>query len=520
MKTFIGHIRFSALLLPAVAALLLSCGKLQPSEGNGGGNAQDGDATVQIVISSAPDTRSAKDGDIMNNLRVWIVDSSDKVTEYASQTPNAQLDTVKFSDVVRGEYTLYILANSSELSTYVEGSTIDDTFRKAAVSLPGSSLTYPEYSDSEGMPLSLKKSISVGPGMNHISAAIVRICGQINVTINNRTKANAIYITGVSLSQRSPSSGYLFQQDDHSSPSAATQGALASNTTPTRIEPGEGSKMLSCYLFENCSGTDALELTLSCNLYDKGVTPTITTITKSSYKATGEDRNTDIDASKYYFITSASTERQFLMIDGDGDLALNYVGTDEELFVKSDITNYLWQLSSINNNQTTLKNVSTGTYLNIAISGSGRSYSSSYSLGNELKLTTGTSTGRQFYLTYKRSGSRNTYYSYLYNNSGKIGVTSPATSTSTAENTGWYLREATVYEYTVEAMSPDPVKSISGNTSALSYTDSYGIVQPLQKICRNDKVNVIVNLFYNPHTSTFDYQVVPWTEKTNETTFD
>ena len=518
MKTFIGHIRFSALLLPAVAALLLSCGKLQSSEGNGGDNGQDGDATVQIVISSAPDTRSAKDGDVMKNLRVWIVDSSDKVTEYASQTPNAKLDTVIFSDVVRGEYTLYILANSSELSAYVKGCTIDDTFRKAAVSLPDSKLTYPEYSDSEGMPLSLKKSISVGPGMNHISAAIVRICGQINVTINNRTKANAIYITGVSLSQRSPSSGYLFQQDDHSSPSTATQGALASNTTPTRIEPGEGSKMLSCYLFENCSGTDALELTLSCNLYDKGVTPTITTTTKSSYKTTGEDRNTDIDASKYYFIASASTERQFLMIDGDGDLALDDVGTDEELFVKDDITNYLWQLSSINNNQTTLKNVSKGTCLNIAISGSGGSYSSSYSLGNELKLTTGTSTGRQFYLTY--SGRRNTYYSYLYNNSGKIGVTSPVKTTSTAANTGWYLREATAYEYTVEAMSPDPVKSISGNTSALSYTDNYGIVQPLQKICRNDKVNVIVNLFYNPHTSTFDYQVVPWNEKTNETTFD
>lgn len=110
------------------------------------------------------------------------------------------------------------------------------------------------------------------------------------------------------------------------------------------------------------------------------------------------------------------------------------------------------------------------------------------------------------------------YYSYLYYNSGSIDITEPATSTSTDISTGWYLREATEFKDR-STLTPLPEKEIN-NTSPLTYTDSYGIVQPLQKICRNDKVNVIVNLFYNPHTSTFDYQVVPWNEKTNETTFD
>lgn len=115
---------------------------------------------------------------------------------------------------------------------------------------------------------------------------------------------------------------------------------------------------------------------------------------------------------------------------------------------------------------------------------------------------------------------RNTYYSYLYyNTSGNFGVTSPDSSTRTDASTGWYLREATAYTETVTGLSPDPVDDFDRDAE-LSYTDSYGIIQPLEKVCRNDKVNIIVNLFYNPQTSTFDFEVEPWTEKNNETTFD
>ena len=536
MKAFIGHIRFSALLLPAVAALSLSCGKLQPSGGRGGDSGQDGDATVQIVINSAPDTRSAKDGDVMNNLRVWMVDSNNKVSEYASATPSTATETftfsddsktatVTFSDVARGNYTLYLLANSTALSTYVAGSTIDETFTKAALSLPSGS-TYPSYSDSEGMPLSLKKSISVGPGKNSISAEIVRVCAQVNVTINNRTTDRPIYITGVSLSQRSPSSGYVFQQDDHSSPSGTTQADLASNTTLTRLEPGSGSTMLSCYLFENCSGTDALQLTVTGGLFASGVT-SVEYTTVSGYEATGSATNTTINTSKYYFIASAAAPRHFLKADADGNLTQEEVGSDSELFVKSDVTSYLWQFSSTSS--PVIKNVKTGKciYITVSVSRSrswsGYTYSASSSLSfdtSQQSLSTSTSTGRQFYNSgsYNSSSWYDSYYSYLYYNSGSIGVTDPTTSTSTDISTGWYLREATEFKDR-STLTPTPEKEIN-NTSPLSYTDSYGIVQPLQKICRNDKVDIIVNLFYNPLKSTFDFEVEPWRMKTNETTFD
>ena len=525
MKSFIPHISFTLLL---GAALLLSCGKLPSAETSPEQPSEKGNATVQIEIGSAPQTKSAKDGDTMLNLRVWMVDSNNKVSYYASHTPNAVRDTVTFPDVVRGDYKLYFLANSTALSSYVAGSTIDDSFLKATLSLPSTSATYPTYSDTEGMPLSLTKTCSVGPGINRISAEIVRVCGQISVTLKNRTTDKAIYVTGVSLSKRSPSLGYLFQQDDHSSPTGTTYGELQSSSALTRIEPGAENKMISCYLFESCADvTDTLRLSVAGNLYEKDEYPTVTTVTKSSYKTTGSTTNTTIGStSKYYFLASASSQRQFLKANStSGALEIEDVGTDNELFVKDDITNYLWQFGSTGSS-TTVKNVGKGTYININFSGSGRSRTATASLGSSSQsLPTSTSTGMQFYNTYdytSRSGWQTTtitYYSYLYNNSGKIGATSSSASTSSATNTGWYLREATAYEYTVTGLSPDPLDDFD-RTSPLSYTDSYGIIQPLEKVCRNDKVNIIVNLFYNPQTSTFDFEVEPWTEKNNETTFD
>ena len=521
MRTFIQHIRFSALLLPA-AALLFSCGKLQSPEGNGG--SRDGDATVQIAISSAPltkaedgSTKNAKDGDKMNNLRVWMVDGSNKVSAYASSTNTGEVTfstdattaTVTFDNVTRGNYTLYLLANdNTSLTSYVAGRTIDGSFTKAALSLPNSSLTYPEYDEATGMPLSLKKSISVGPGKNSISAEIVRVCGQINVTIKNRTKDKAIYITGVSLSQRSPSSGYVFRQDGHSSPTGTTQGNLASNATLTRIDPvdptveGSGeAKMISCYLFENCSGTDALQLTVTGGLFASSVT-SVEYTTATGYKATDESiTDTDISSSNYYFIASASAPRQFLNVS-NSSLTVTSIGTDAELNVKDDIMNYLWQFTDITDNTTTLYNVGSKKYLSI-------SRNSVSIQDNSASVSTGIRTGR--YFAYK--GNKNTYY--LYNNSGTLAVSSSADETQS----GWYLRKATEYTYTTGNLTPTPEKEIN-NTSPLTYTDSYGEIQPLTKVCRNDKVEIIVNLFYNPLTSSFDFQVEEWRKKDNQTTFD
>ncbi len=514
MKTFVQNIYKLLTIFLGVSALILpsSCGKLPSGDEGGASENGKGDASVVIKVASAPSTKSAKDGDLMVNLRVWMVDSEGKVSQYASLSPNAAEQEVTFKDVIRGDYILYFLANSTELSSYVKGSSVDDSFKKATLSL-GSGTTSPSYSDSEGMPLSLVKECSVGPGVNRVSAEIVRVCGRIKVTVKNRTQDNEIHITSVRLSGKNPNLDYVFQQDDHSSPSGTTYGAFSGNSNLTRIEPGKDDTILSCYLFESCNNTtDTLKLSINGQIFDSGVTPT--PVSKNGYQATGNSTNTSINTSSYYFIASASSPMQFLKATNSTTLALEDVGSDEELFVKDNIENYLWKFSSTGTS-TALQNVGTGSYVSVSISRSwswGYSYSASYGFSSSSStLSTSTSTGRQFYSTnYDR-------YSYLYNNSGVIGVTSPSTSVSTATNTGWYLREATPYSYT--SWSPSPVKNFS-NTSPLTYTDEYGIIQPLKKVCRNDSVEVVVNMFYNPITSTFDFQVESWRSVNNETTFD
>lgn len=540
MRASLRHIIYPFLLLLPLLAAHSACGKLPETQDGAEGSeslvieisraktqspmnrkgqsvqtqdVQDQRVQTQDVQDQGVQTKSAKDGDVMNSLRVWMVNGSGKVLRYASLNPGAAVATVTFDKVDRGSYTLYFLANSTALDAYVEGGTIDDGFLKAVLTRTG---TEAAYSDTEGMPLSLAKPVSIAPGVNRISAELVRVCGLVNVTVKNRSSEKALCISSVSLSDRNPSSSYIFQQDDHSAPSGTTYGAFPASTALTRIEPNAESKVLSFYLFESCNASDAFSLNIQGGLYDPATS--VSLATKSGYHATGTATNTAISTGKYYFLASASSQRQFLKADSTGALALEDVGSDAELFVKSDVTNYLWQFSSTTS--PTVQNFGKGTYLNISVSRSGSqwsgyTYTSSYSLSSSSEnLYTSTSTGRQFYGTYPSGRTR---YSYLYNNNGTIGVTSPSNSTSSDTNTGWYLREASAYDY--QALSPDPEKELS-NSSPLSYTDSYGIPQPLKSICRNDRLEVVVNVFYNPVSGTFDFQVESWRTVDNDTTFD
>lgn len=70
--------KFSRLTYISIAAILLasSCERLTPSTPPGEGDV--------LQISIAPgngETKSAKDGDLMNNLRVWMVKDGETVVD-------------------------------------------------------------------------------------------------------------------------------------------------------------------------------------------------------------------------------------------------------------------------------------------------------------------------------------------------------------------------------------------------------------------------------------------------------
>ena len=148
-----------------MAALLLcaaACGKA-----DGLTDTDSGTGNVVLSIGSAPEvtvtkavTRTAKDGNVMNVLSVWIVNresgeilvhehllpkgltaggeeeaggnnSTSAALDYIRFAEDGKSAEMKFVDIPRGNCTLYAVANCTSLDDgeYVVGATIDDAFR-------------------------------------------------------------------------------------------------------------------------------------------------------------------------------------------------------------------------------------------------------------------------------------------------------------------------------------------------------------------------------------------------------
>ena len=66
----------------------------------------------------------------------------------------------------------------------------------------------------------------------------------------------------------------------------------------------------------------------------------------------------------------------------------------------------------------------------------------------------------------------------------------------------------------------DAEKDFHKNVSSIDYIDEFGVSVPLTDICRNEDVNIIINVFYNPEYASVYFEVSGWTPISNETTFD
>ena len=66
----------------------------------------------------------------------------------------------------------------------------------------------------------------------------------------------------------------------------------------------------------------------------------------------------------------------------------------------------------------------------------------------------------------------------------------------------------------------DAEKNFHKNVSSIDYIDDFGVSVPLTDICRNEDVNIIINVFYNPEYASVYFEVSGWTPISNETTFD
>lgn len=481
---------------------LIGCSKNPHATESGSGN-------IEISIT-LPSTKSARSGDEIKFLRIWLVDKDGKIVRVISAdgsaagspatgedgiTIGAGTASARFFNVERASYTLYFVANSDALSSYTAGARIDDAFKKATIDYE-----YGIY----GMPLSVVKEIHVVPGKNMISASLVRICAKIHVTVLNRTLDKMIWIKDIILNDISPDKTYLFEQDSFF-PEAVYE-ELEKMTTVIGLEPNTEMTYPAVCLFE----TDkALGIKIRGGVFAGTQTSEPNVITKDISSYSFEETSESLEEGKRYLVMNKSM-RYLLKGHQSGSGGIDFLasgdGPKNHLLASSDIEDYIWTYESqyvwsAAKRYYDLKNIGQNKYL--------RNSSGKLNLGTSIDNFTfnGNTTDG-----YTISSGNN----YIWNNAGTLDFNNRGKS----PHYQWYFYKVNSVT-TTEEVFDGAEALINYADNDLSHIDpDLGVAVPLQRIKRNESINIRVNIFFNKNTGKLYFETETWKTVDNETTFD
>lgn len=536
------------IILLAAAGILCACQRESTESLSGKGD-------IVIELSPALQTKAdeARDGSRMNNLHIWLVSGSsivdylngdvaytDENTSYCEISSGDGGATAKavFAGVNKGEYTLYFVANlpsSLDISAYGKGKTINSDFMDHI--LPAVVDYEPPYNETSGMPLSLVKSISVGAGTNRINAELVRTCARIRLTVRNNTVENSLILKKVALSATgNPSTGYLFPRADFSKP-VATMGPFKSlelttegQTTDIVIPHGETHTYIDQYMYETGpDGAVSLGFEIAGGLFDGNVTSDEIQMgwVDINKKIVGSPLSSQSKSTTAQYLIKSYAGDYFLYDNGGTPKATTSISSDE-LVTKMDLGNYLWTFSAATGT-TYIKNVGTGNYLkigtdgNVTMSSTSTNASSDYTDGKGFRFYNSTTSGSWYNRTctaYTLSVSSSAV-SIDVNETSGFGA-----SVTPSSNDNNYFLLYPVTDGTASELFPKykdgnaAEKYFDQTITGLNYIGKYGAPVPLEHIYRNQDVQIVVNVHYNPASGVLYFETSDWVDEDNETTFD
>lgn len=476
---------------------LIGCSKNPHATESGSGN-------IEISIT-LPATKSAKTGDEIKSLRIWLVDKNGKIARVitsAAGSPAAGVDGItmtgmgtasaQFINVERASYTLYFVANSDALSSYTAGARIDDAFKKATIDYE-----YGIY----GMPLSVVKEIHVVPGKNMISASLVRICAKIHVTVRNSTLDKMIWIKDISFNDICPDKTYLFEQDSFF-PGAVYE-ELDKMTTAIGLAPNDEMTYPAVYLFE----TDkALGIKIRGGVFAGTQTSEPNVITKDISSYSFEETSESLEKDKRYLVMNKSM-RYLLKGHQSGSVGIDFLASGDDpknhLLASSDIEDYIWTYESklVWGYYFDLKNIGQNKYLK----------------NSSDKLYLSTSIDDFDVIGDKTNGyTISSGNNYIWNNAGTLDFNNRGKS----PHYQWYFYKVNSVT-TTEEVFDGAEALINYADNDLSHIDpDLGVAVPLQRIKRNESIDIRVNIFFNKNTGKLNFETEIWKTVNNETTFD
>lgn len=479
---------------------LTGCSKNPHATESGSGN-------IEISIT-LPATKSARSGDEIKSLRIWLVDKDDNIVRVisadgsAAGSPASGEDGItmtgvgtasaQFINVERASYTLYFVANSDALSSYTAGATIDDAFKKATIDY--------EYGIN-GMPLSVVKEIHVVPGKNMISASLVRICAKIHVTVRNSTLDKMIWIKDISLNDIRPDKTYLFEQDSFF-PGAVYE-ELEKMTTAIGLAPNTEMTCPAVYLFE----TDkALGIKIRGGVFAGTQTSEPNVITKDISSYSFEETSESLEEGIQYLVMNKSM-RYLLKGHQSGSVGIDFLasgdGPKNHLLASSDIEDYIWTYESklVWGYYFDLKNIGQNKYLR---NSSGKLYLSTSI--DDFNVIGDKTNG------YTISSGNN----YIWNNAGTLDFNNRGKS----PHYQWYFYKVNSVTTTEEVFDGAEALINYANNDLSHIDPDLGVAVPLQRIKRNENIDIRVNIFFNKNTGKLNFETEIWKTVDNETTFD
>lgn len=446
---------------------------------------------------------------VMKTGRMWLVDKNNNVVVFGEMGVNNSTSTKhEFTNIKRGEYTLYILLNSTDLDRFTKGEKIDDSFKKKCLATITSGAS-PEYKVESGVPCSIVKDVAIAAGKNYVDVSLQRCVGRLTVVVLNNIHDCQLAIGGIGLSAVNPSMGYYFPQSDGSVPGYTP---LAFHDldykNPVVLLPSKNKIIFDRYIYETKDIPEGLSFRLFGAVYvkDDKVTP-------RSFNSYTFTENPSLENGKKYLLRSAASasSNYYIGVLNDGGLGCDEFLDDEELIRNPKIENFLWTVEGNGN----LKNVGTKKYITL-----------NYSTRTQVDLGLGDSGTSFFYFTGSTtSGYLITNYGYGYGYGlacdpesarGLVAIDSPNTKT----NTRWILREATLDNNNTYPVYKDCVCEIPYRQHAINYIDDYGVSKLLTRIKRNEHVTVSINVSYDRKYMQFGFEVKAWKPIDNTTTFD
>ena len=510
----------------------------------------DGTGDLKITIGLSSTKAETVDVDIINNLHIFIADNADKVIRYATVSINTNSETggtieisadqktatAKFTNLERGNYTLWIIANlpTGALTSYcAEGVILDDYFKNYAYKVDAN--YRPDFkteilSDGRtkavtptGMPMSITQNVSIGAGVNKVSAELLRMCGKIRVTIRNNTADKDIFIQSISLGDKNPSMGYLFHKEDHSAPSGNVYGHfnsinLAKDEVSTDVvTPGKEVTFLDQYVFESgVNAFDGLNLSFNGALFPSGTTSAmVDNVSYDVYTPGTEFKafNADNIKTDTFYLIRNSAANYFLFSDGTY-VREKFHNSVAELLASTEFQLYLWSFGNLsfgnpNPSYTYIKYAGTRKYMSMSSSAVGNVTVSD----SQTSLTVGT----QSYGMLIRNGSYNMFGSKIDNN---ILYTYNNLAGAPSDSKFYWYFTPVIKETKQDLFFTGAEKVFTKQVSQINYINEYGISEPIKSLCRNQELNIVINIHYSPESAILYYEVQAWEEVTNETTFD